>query len=72
MDMKQVIVTLVTSALATLGFSILFYVHPRRLTLATLGGVLTTAIYLLAGHFMGGELFPNLLAALAGAGFPQG
>ncbi len=71
MDVKQVIVTLVTSALATLGFSILFFVHPRRLTLATLGGVLTTAVYLLAVHFIGGELFPNLLAALAGAGFSE-
>lgn len=71
MDVKQVIVTLVTAALATLGFSILFYVHPRRLTLATFGGVLTTAVYLLAGHFIGGELFPNLLAALAGAGFSE-
>ena len=67
--MKDVVISLITAALGTLGFSILFYVHPRRLTLATLGGVLTTAMYLLAGHFLGGELLPNLLGALVGAGF---
>jgi uncharacterized membrane protein YjjB (DUF3815 family) len=69
--MKDVIVLLVTSALATLGFSILFYVHPKRLLLATLGGLLTTAVYLLAGHFIDGELLPNLLGALAGAGYSE-
>jgi uncharacterized membrane protein YjjB (DUF3815 family) len=69
--MSDVIVSLITGALGTLGFSILFYVHPRRLTLATLGGVLTTGVYLLAGHFLGGELLPNLLGALIGAGFSE-
>ena len=69
--MSDVIVSLITGALGTLGFSILFYVHPRRLTLATLGGVLTTGVYLLAGYFLGGELLPNLLGALIGAGFSE-
>lgn len=69
--MTDVIVSLITGALGTLGFSILFYVHPRRLTLATLGGVLTTGVYLLAGYFLGGELLPNLLGALIGAGFSE-
>ena len=59
-----------------MGFSILFYIHPRRLTLATLGGILCTAVYLLAIHLpgsglMGGELLPNLLGALVGAGFSE-
>ena len=71
MDLKYVIITLVTAALGTVGFSILFYVHPRRLALATVGGVLTCAVYLLARHFIGGELLPNLLGALVGAGFSE-
>ena len=76
MDMKQIIVSLLTAALGTLGFSILFYIHPRRLALATLGGVLCTAVYLLAhivldGRVLGGELLPNLLGALVGAGFSE-
>ena len=69
--MSDVIVSLITGALGTLGFSILFYVHPRRLTLATQGGVLTTGVYLQAGHFLGGELLPNLRGALIGAGFSE-
>lgn len=71
MDMRYVMITLATAAVGTLGFSVLFYVHPRRLTLATLGGVLCTAIYLLAGHLIGGELLPNLLGAAVGAGFSE-
>lgn len=69
--MQNPIIMLITAALATLGFSILFYIHPRRLVVATLGGVLTTGIYLLGVHFIGGELFPNLLGALVGAGFSE-
>ena len=69
--MQNAVIMLIPAALATLGFSILFYVHPRRLLVATLGGVLTTGIYLLGVHFIGGELLPNLLGALAGAGFSE-
>ena len=69
--MQNPIIMLITAALATLGFSILFYIHPRRLVVATLGGALTTGIYLLGVRFIGGELFPNLLGALVGAGFSE-
>ena len=69
--MKDAVISLVSAAIGTLGFSILFYVHPRRLTLATLGGLLCTGVYLLAGHLIGGELLPNLLGALVGAGFSE-
>ena len=69
--MRESVTMLITAAISTLGFSILFYVHPRRLFVATLGGVLTTAAYLLAGHFLGGELLPNLIGALVGAGFSE-
>ena len=69
--MKDIVVSLITAALGTVGFSILFFVHPRRLLLATVGGVFTTAIYLLVGHFIGGELMATLLGSLAGAGFSE-
>ena len=69
--MQDPIVMLITAALSTLGFSILFYVHPRRLLVATLGGTLTCGVYLLGVHFIGGELLPNLLGALVGAGFSE-
>ena len=69
--MPSVAIMLITAAISTFGFSILFYVHPRRLLVATLGGVLTCGIYLLAKHLLGGELIPNMLAALLGAGFSE-
>ena len=67
--MREAIIQLVTATLSTLGFSILFYVQPKRLPLATLGGFLACAVYLAAGYFLSGELIPNLLAALVGAGY---
>ena len=70
-DMQRIVIGLITGAIGTMGFSILFYVHPRRLFLATLGGILCTAVYLLSGEWLGGELLPNLLGALVGAGFSE-
>jgi len=67
--MRVIIIQLITATLSTLGFSILFYAHPKRLPLTTLGGFLTCAVYLAAGHFLSGEMIPNLLGALAGAGY---
>ena len=69
--MRETLIKLLTATLGTLGFSILFYVHPRRLTLATLGGILACGVYLLSSHCIGGELLPNLLGALVGAGFSE-
>ena len=69
--MPSTAIMLITAAVSTFGFSILFYVHPRRLLMATLGGLLTCGVYLLAGHFLGGELIPNMLGALVGAGFSE-
>jgi len=69
--MRESVIMLITAALSTLGFAILFYVHPRRLLVATLGGLLTTAAYLIAGHFLNGELLPNLIGALVGAGYSE-
>ena len=71
MDMQYVLTTLITGALGTLGFSILFYIHPRRLTLAILGGTLCTGVYLLGKFLVGGELLPNLMGALVAAGFSE-
>lgn len=69
--MKEALIMIAMSALATLGFSIVFYVHPRRLPLATLSGVLTCGIYLLTRHFLGGEFIPNLIAAAVGAVYSE-
>ncbi len=65
--MTEILIQLLTGTLATLGFAVIFYVHPRRLLLATLGGFVTCGIYLVAGYFLEGELLPNFLAAAVGA-----
>ena len=64
-------IRLVAATLATLGFSIFFFVHPRRLFPAVLGGCISCAIYLLANHFWGGELLPNFVAAAAAAVYSE-
>ncbi len=65
--MTEMLIQLLTGTLATLGFAVIFYVHPRRLLLATLSGFVTCGVYLLAGYFLDGELLPNFIAAAAGA-----
>ncbi len=69
--MREYVIPLLTAALATLGFSILFYVHPRRLLLASFGGLLTMVVYLLAGLWLDGDVLPNFLAAVVGAGYAE-
>ena len=69
--MPREVIMMITAVVRTFGFSILFFVHPRRLPVATLGGALTCGVYLLATHFLGGELIPNMLGALVGAGFSE-
>ena len=69
--MPNAVVMLITAALSTLGFSILFYIHPRRLPVATLGGLLTTGVYLLAVRFIGGELLPTCWPLWRGQAIPR-
>ena len=69
--MKTVIIMLITAVLGTLGFSILFYIRPRHLPLACLGGLLTCGIYLLSDHLVGGDFLPNVAAAFIGAVYSE-
>ncbi len=71
MNIWTTVLKLVTAAMGSLGFSILFYLKPRRLPLATLGGFLSCGVYLLVQFFVGGELIPNLAGAFAGAIFSE-
>ncbi len=69
--MKELVIALVSATLGTLGFSVFFYVHPRRLLPATLGGCVACAIYLLTKYFWGGELLPNFIAATVVATYAE-
>ncbi len=69
--MSSDLIMLITGVLGTFGFSILFYIHPRRLPLACLGGLLTCAVYLIVNRFVDGDFIPNLCGALVGALFSE-
>ncbi len=55
---------LVTAALSSLGFSILYNVRGRRLLIVTLGGLLTWGSYLLLNLFLDNEAARYFLAAV--------
>lgn len=67
MSAREIVIRLVFSTVSTVGLSILFYIRPRRLPLATLGGFLTYAVYLLVHTVLASEFVCNMLASLAGA-----
>ncbi len=68
MTLREAAVKLIFSTVSTIGLSILFYIRPRRLPLATLGGFLTFAVYFLLMHTVQtSEFLGNMLASLAGA-----
>lgn len=69
--MKTIIIMLVTAVLGTLGFSILFYIRPRHLPFACLGGLLSCGVFLLFDHLVGGDFLPNVAAALLGAVYSE-
>ena len=70
MSAREIVIRLVFSTVSTVGLSILFYIRPRRLPLATLGGFLTYAVYLLVHTVLASEFVCNMLASLAGAARP--
>ena len=69
--MNEPWIRLLAASLGTVGFCIFFYVHPRRLLPAALGGCLSCAIYLLTTHYWGGVLLPNFVAAAAVAVYAE-
>lgn len=71
MEIKELIISLLAAMLGSLGFSILFYIKPKRLALAAVGSLLICGIYFLFKELLGGEMVPNLIAAFAGALFSE-
>lgn len=65
-QVTEIIIKLVFSTVSALGFSIMFYVRPKRLPLATLGGFMTYAVYLLLTFFVDSEFLCNMVASLCG------
>ena len=60
----QIIVGLISAALSSFGFAILFRVRKKHLFATAVGGLLGYAIYLPVAEVMAGEFIPNFLGAL--------
>lgn len=62
---------LITGLLGTVGFSILFFLHPKRLPVAAAGGLLCCFVYLVMKRVTGNEFVANLVGALAAELYAQ-
>lgn len=65
--MKEIIIQLVTAALGSVGFALLFQVKSKLLPAAAIGGALSWGIYLLMFHATGSIFFSSGIASAAGA-----
>ncbi len=70
-EILQILWKIVMAMLGALGFSILFYIRPRRLPWAALGGIITCGVYLFTQFWLGGEFIPNLAGSFFGAIFSE-
>lgn len=62
---KQEIIMLVTAAIATLGYAILFRLKPSRLSFAVIGGLVATVVYLVMRGLVENIFVINFVAAVA-------
>lgn len=59
---ENIILILIASLVATFGFAIILNNKYKQLPIVAIGGVLSTGVYLLAGHLSGGDLFISVMA----------
>lgn len=65
--MNPQLIQLITSFLGSLGFAIIFNLQKKHLLVASTGGVLCWASYLLTGTFLNGVFIPTLVASAVAA-----
>ena len=58
------IIQLITGAIGSVGFGILFHMKKKYLPLAAVGGFLSWLVFLLGKEFWGNVFLPTLLAGL--------
>lgn len=63
--MIQALIQILTGALGSLGFGILFNIHGKKLLITTLGGLISWAVYLLLECWIPGEPMRYFLAMTA-------
>lgn len=64
MEMKLIIIQILTGALGSVGFSLLFRLKTAHIPLAAIGGALTWSIYLLGLHLTDNIFGASLIAAV--------
>lgn len=69
MSVPEIITGLLSAAVSSLGFAIVFRVRKKHLFATALGGALCYAIYLLVAQYVSGEFFSNFLGSLLAAIF---
>ena len=70
-EILQILWKIVTATMGAVGFSILFFIRPRRLPMAALSGIITCGVYLFVQLWLGGEFIPNLAGSFCGAIFSE-
>ena len=65
----RIIVGLLSAAVASVGFAIMFRVRRKHLFGMAIGGLLAYAVYLITGEHVPGEFFSNFLASIFAAVF---
>ena len=63
MDVKTVVIQLVTAFISSLGFSLLFGMSPKYLAPASFGGLFTWGVYLLCAQIFTGAFMPCFIAS---------
>lgn len=71
MEMSEVIRTVVSGMIGTLGFTLLFRSNKNRVFISTVGGAVTCFVYVIACSFFEHELMQNLFPALAATVFAE-
>ena len=63
----QILIGLLSAAVASVGFAIMFRVRRRHWLSMAIGGILGYAVYLILKEHVDGEFFPNLIASVLAA-----
>ena len=63
MSANEILIQILMAGLGTLGFNILFNIRGKKLVLATLGGVISWAVFLALAPFLPGEAIRYFLSA---------
>ena len=69
--MKELIITLVATFVATLGYSIVFNIQKKDIFFASLGGMLTELCFIAAGNYTDNAFLLNFLSALFAAVYSE-